>query len=168
MKNPEEIIEQWLKSNEKNLSKRMKRFLAMYFPNAKIRRKYWLETSVKLGTNTYLNPGVIVADDYQTGKSLLKIGNNCSIAPGVVFAPISTHNNSKILRKMGILKKYEIRKPIIIANDVWIGANSTILGGIKIGSCSIIGANSFVNKDIPPFSLAYGCPIRIIKDLREK
>lgn len=167
MENLENTIEKWLKRNEKSLTKRIKRFLAMYFPDARVRRKFWIETSVKLGNDTYLNSGIIVADDYQTGKSLLKIGNNCSIAPGVVFAPISTHNNSKILRKMGILKKYEIKKPIIIGNDVWIGANSTVLGGIKIGSCSIIGANSFVNKDIPPYSLAYGSPVRIIKDLRE-
>jgi acetyltransferase-like isoleucine patch superfamily enzyme len=61
-----------------------------------------------------------------------------------------------------------VKKPIIIGSDVWIGANCTIIGGVKIGKCSIIGANSFVNKDIPDYSLAYGSPVQIIKDLREK
>ncbi len=164
----EGMLDSWLKTNPKFFSKRFKRFLAMYFPDARIRRKFWLETNVKLGENTYLNPQVVVADDYLTGRSLLRIGNNCSIAPGVVFAPVSTHNNSKILRKMRILKKYEIKKPIIVGNDVWIGANSTIIGGVKIGNCSIIGANSFINRNIPDYSLAYGSPIRIIKDLRKK
>jgi maltose O-acetyltransferase len=164
----EKNLYDWFIANERFFSKRIKRFLAMYFPDARIRRKFWLATNVKLGENTYLNPNVVVADDYQRNKILLEIGSNCSIAPGIVFAPISTHNNSKILRRMKILNRYEVKKPIIIGSDVWIGANCTIIGGVKIGKCSIIGANSFVNKDIPDYSLAYGSPVQIIKDLREK
>ena len=96
----------------------------------------------------------------------MEIGANCSIGPGVVFAPISTHNNSKILRRKGFLARYEKRGKIIIGDDVWIGANSTILPGVRIGSCSIIGANSLVNKNIPEYSIAYGNPVRIIRDIR--
>lgn len=164
----EKNLHQWLKSNRKFFSRRIKRFLAMYFPDARVRREFWIQTNVKLGKDTFLNPNVTVVDDYQTDKILLKIGRNCSVAPGVVFAPFSAHNNSKILRKMGILKQYETTKPIVIGDDVWIGANCTIIGGVQIGNCCIIGANSLVNHDIPDYSLAYGSPVRIIKDLRQK
>jgi acetyltransferase-like isoleucine patch superfamily enzyme len=149
------------------LSKRVKRFIAMYFPNSIVRKKFWLETNVLLGEGTYLNLNISVVDNYQENEVLLEIGNHCSIAPGVVFAPYSSHNNSILLRDLGLLKKYEKKGKIIVGDDVWIGANCTFLPGVKIGNCSIIGANSLVNKDIPDFSLAYGNPVQIIKDLRK-
>ena len=51
--------------------------------------------------------------------------------------------------------------PVEIGEDVWIGANTVILKGVKIGKGSIIGACSLVNKDIPPFSIAYGTPAKV-------
>jgi maltose O-acetyltransferase len=162
----EHFLEKFSYDLEKQ-SKRALRFLAMYYPNAEIRRKCWIMTNVILGDNTYLNPNITVLDDYQGTNSLLSIGNNCSIASGVVFAPYSKHNNSNILREMGLLEKYEKVEKIEIGDDVWIGANCTILAGVRIGSCCIIGANSLINKNIPDFTLSYGSPIRIIKDLRQ-
>jgi acetyltransferase-like isoleucine patch superfamily enzyme len=53
--------------------------------------------------------------------------------------------------------------PIVIEDDVWIGANVTITCGVTIGAHSIIGANSFVNSDIPPYSIAVGSPAKVIK-----
>ena len=54
-------------------------------------------------------------------------------------------------------------KRIHIGNDVWIGSNVTILDGITIGDGAIIGAGAVVSKDIPPYAIAVGCPIRIIR-----
>ena len=53
--------------------------------------------------------------------------------------------------------------PITIGNDVWIGGHSTVLPGVTIGDGAIIGAGAVVSKDIPPYAIAVGCPIRIIK-----
>lgn len=50
-----------------------------------------------------------------------------------------------------------------IGNDVWIGAGCIIKQGITIGNGAIIGANSFVNKDVEPFSIVVGSPARLIK-----
>lgn len=151
--------------NVAHLTQRMKRFFAMYYPNAVVRRSFWIETHVILGEGTYLNPCVTVVDDYTSGECLLEIGANCSVAPGVVFAPCSSHNNSKILRESGKLHRFEKRKKIVIGNDVWIGANCTIAAGVQVGECCIIGANSFVNIDLPPYSLAYGVPVRVVENL---
>lgn len=52
---------------------------------------------------------------------------------------------------------------ITIQNDVWVGANSTILAGVTIGEHSVIGAGSVVTKDIAPYSVAVGNPARVIK-----
>lgn len=50
-----------------------------------------------------------------------------------------------------------------IGNDVWIGMNVTIMGGLKIGNGAIIAAHSVVTKDVPPYSIVAGVPARIIK-----
>lgn len=54
---------------------------------------------------------------------------------------------------------------IIIEDNVWIGDKATILAGVKIGEGSVIGANTVVTKDIPPYSVAVGNPVRIIKNI---
>lgn len=54
-------------------------------------------------------------------------------------------------------------RQVIIGNDVWIGRNATIIGGVKIGNGAVIGANAVVAKDIPPYAIAVGNPARVIK-----
>ena len=52
---------------------------------------------------------------------------------------------------------------IYVENDVWIGANSTIMSGVKIGNGAVIGANSMVTKDVPPYAIVAGNPAKLIK-----
>lgn len=52
---------------------------------------------------------------------------------------------------------------IIIGNDVWVGADVTLLSGVTIGDGAVIGAGSVVAKDIPPYAVAVGNPVKIIK-----
>ncbi|CAN5154680.1 N/A [soil metagenome] len=59
--------------------------------------------------------------------------------------------------------KIEERAPIKIGNDVFIGANVTVLDGVTIGDGAVIGAGAIVSKDIPPYAIAVGCPIKVIK-----
>ena len=54
-------------------------------------------------------------------------------------------------------------RPIVIEDKVWIGINSTILPGVRIGYGSIVGAQSVVTKDVPPMTVVAGNPARIIK-----
>jgi lipopolysaccharide transport system ATP-binding protein len=52
---------------------------------------------------------------------------------------------------------------ITIGNDVWIGAKSTIMSGVKIGDGAVIGSGSVVAKDVPPYSIVVGNPAKVIK-----
>ena len=91
------------------------------------------------------------------------IGANAFIAPGVCIA-CSGHAILSEQRAQGI----GTSKPITIEDDVWIGANSTVCGGVTIGKGSIIGAGSVVNKDIPSGVIAAGNPCRVIRKITEK
>lgn len=59
--------------------------------------------------------------------------------------------------------KIKERKRIHIGNDVFIGVNVTVLDGVTIGDGAIIGAGAVVSKDIPPYAIAVGCPIKILR-----
>lgn len=52
------------------------------------------------------------------------------------------------------------RDEVYIGTDVWIGANSVILSGIRIGDCAIVGAGAVVTSDVPPFAIVVGNPAR--------
>ena len=58
--------------------------------------------------------------------------------------------------------------PVTIGKNVWIGDKVTILPGVTIGDCCIIGANSVVVKDIPDFSIACGNPAKVIKSFKHE
>jgi acetyltransferase-like isoleucine patch superfamily enzyme len=53
--------------------------------------------------------------------------------------------------------------PTVIGDNVWLAANVSVLPGVTIGSGSVIGGHSVVNRDIPPNSFAAGCPARVIR-----
>lgn len=56
--------------------------------------------------------------------------------------------------------------PVVIEDNVWIGDKATILANVRIGRCSIIGANAVVTKDVPPFSIVGGNPAIILKKIK--
>lgn len=103
------------------------------------------------------------------------IGKFCSIGPNLLCGwgihPTNGISTSPVfystLRQNGTTlsatDKVEERKRITIGNDVFIGANVTILDGVTIGDGAVIGAGAVVSKDIPPYAIAVGCPIRIIR-----
>ena len=55
--------------------------------------------------------------------------------------------------------------PFVIEDNVWIGINSTILPGVRIGYGAIVGAGSVVTKDVPAMTIVAGNPARIIKEI---
>ena len=90
----------------------------------------------------------------------VSIGDQVNIAQNVVLSGL---NHNYELPDQPIISQGVKTAPIVIENDVWIGANSTILAGIQIGSHSVIAAGSVVTRSVPPYSVCAGNPARIIK-----
>jgi acetyltransferase-like isoleucine patch superfamily enzyme len=94
---------------------------------------------------------------YMNGYNGIKISKKVMFASGVKI--ISANHDFK--QRDNHVKD----KPIIIEENVWIGANAVILPGVKIGKNSIIGAGAIVTKDVPPNVVVAGNPAKIIKKL---
>ena len=92
----------------------------------------------------------------------MTFGDNVFIAPNCVFSTAG-HAIDSEQRSRGL----EIAVPITVGDDVWIGANVSVLPGVTIGSNTIIGAGSVVNKDIPGGVVAAGNPCRVIRKITE-
>ncbi|RMG69362.1 MAG: antibiotic acetyltransferase [Bacteroidetes bacterium] len=100
------------------------------------------------------------------------IGKFSSIAPNVK-AGLGTHPSRGFISShpafyapsYGLVEKqaFEEYHQTTIGNDVWIGANSTLVDGVTIGDGAIIGAHAVVTKDIPPYAVAVGVPAKIIR-----
>lgn len=119
-------------------------------PNVRIRGKFVMDEGSSIAQNCTIsgeNVGVF-------------IGKNVMIAPNVVIIAFN-HGYSDIILPM--VKQKNTEDAIKIEDNVWIASNCTIGKGVTIGEGSIIAANSFVNRSIPPFSIAGGVPIKIIK-----
>ena len=90
----------------------------------------------------------------------MKIGDYVMIGPYSLFA--SVHHKFDDWKTPMILQKPEVQ-PIVIEDDVWIGANVTVLGGVTIGRGSIIAAGAVVTKDVEPYSIVGGVPAKLIR-----
>lgn len=110
--------------------------------------------SIKIGDDSFVNEFCSI----YAYVSRIIIGKNVLVGPGTVM---HTHHHNFEKIDVPIILQEGSDKPIIIGDDVWIGAHCTILGGVTIGDHSVIGAHSLVNRSIPPCSIAYGVPCRI-------
>lgn len=110
---------------------------------------------VTIGEYTQINPFTVIY-----GGSGVQIGKNVMIAPHCMLAA-GNHDfkqTDKPIRFAGNLSK----GPIIIEDNVWIGANCTITDGVKVGRDAVVGANSVVTKDVEPYSIVGGVPARVL------
>jgi acetyltransferase-like isoleucine patch superfamily enzyme len=96
----------------------------------------------------------------------INIGNNVKFGGNVVIYDTDFHSLDKIQRRLPFEdRKNTVTKKVIIEDDVFIGAHSTILKGVNIGAGSIIGACSVVTKSIPANEIWAGNPAKFIKSI---
>jgi len=127
-----------------------------------------------LGNNVRIMHNCVI----RTCTGIINIGNNVSIGyycvmhgmggieigDNVLFSPnvhIYAQDHGVAINQL-IMKQKNIPKHVIIGSDVWIGANTVVCGGVKIGNGCVIGAGSVVTKNIPDYGIWAGNPVRKI------
>jgi len=114
-----------------------------------------------------LSPRIDVGDDTMIGYHShimaighLKIGKHVLIADKVYIS-----DNMHSFEDVGkpIMEQGLTHRPVEIEDEVWLGENVCVLPGVRIGRHSVVGCNSVVTKDIPPYCVAAGAPAKIIR-----
>ena len=121
----------------------------------------------RVGNHCFMNFNFTVQDDGE-----VTIGDDCNFGPNVTIVtpvhPLLPDERRRMLGPDGQAAHLCYARPVVIGNDVWLGANVVVTGGVTIGDGCVIGAGSVVTRDIPPFSLAAGVPCRVIRQITEK
>lgn len=81
------------------------------------------------------------------------VGEDCHIGAGAVLAGVIEPPSAD---------------PVVVENNVLIGANAVVLEGVRIGEGSVVAAGAIVTKDVPPFTVVAGVPAKIVKTIDEK
>lgn len=149
-------------------------------------RLWFQKIKVKnIGKNSEIRPYATIL-----GTDNVYIGDNVIIPGGTTIATYPGHKESRVVIEDDVLlgpnvaiyssthQYRDIRLPIkeqgykhgvtTLKTGCWIGINSVIMPGVTIGKNSVVGSNSFVNKDVPDYAVVVGSPAKIIRILHEE
>lgn len=157
--------------------RQLEQYIGKSSKSLKVTGKVFFENgSLSIGKNVIIYPGVMfsgnghvsIGDNVKIGKDTIiyanknggvTIGNNTIIAAQCYIIDSNHGSSADELISTQLLES----KHIEIGNDVWIGANATIIMGAKILDGAIIGAKSLVNSTIDRNAIAFGCPAKTKK-----
>ena len=129
-------------------------------PQVLLEPDVWLTTGgrgrIRIGGGTFLNIAVMVAS-----MGLVEIGEHCMFANGCFVTDASHRFDDPKLPVPW--QGFTTKGPTRVGDNVWCGANVVITSGVTVGERCVIGANSVVTKDIPPFSIAAGAPAKVLR-----
>lgn len=146
-------------SERKSQREILKKIFGYMGENVTVNTPFWCDYgyNTSVGDYFFANHNCQIIDG---GK--ITFGNHVFIAPNCLFTT-AEHALDAEQRKQGL----EVALPITIGDNVWIGAGTTVLGGVSIGSNTVIGAGSVVTKSIPENVIAVGVPCRVVREITE-
>lgn len=134
-----------------------------------------LGNQILVGRNTILSctDGTIRMGDfismgpscYLVSKSHIEIGSNVSFGPGTQML---AGGHAFEDPDTPVIHQTRVHKGITVGDNVWFGANVTILDGVAIGQDAIVGAGSVVSKDVPEYAVVLGNPARVIQKRKQE
>ena len=105
--------------------------------------------TLSIGKGTYLNRNTVVVC-----HDRISIGRDCKISYQVIIMDTDEHL---------VPGSESLTRPVVIGDDVWLGARCIVLKGVTIGSGAVVGAGSVVTRDVPERTIAAGNPARVIR-----
>lgn len=132
--------------------------------NSRIEPGAFIRDQVDIGNNciimmgAVINIGAVIGDGSMIDMGAIlggraTVGKNCHIGAGAVLA--------------GVIEPPSAM-PVIVEDDVLVGANAVVLEGVKIGKGAVVAAGAIVTKDVPPFTVVAGTPAKVIKEIDDK
>ena len=133
----------------------LKNIQARIEPGAIIRDQVEIGKNAVIMMGAVINIGSVIGEGTMIDMNAVlggraTVGKNCHVGAGAVLA--------------GVIEPPSAQ-PVILEDDVLIGANAVVLEGVKIGQGAVVAAGAIVTKDVPANTLAAGCPARVIKDI---
>jgi acetyltransferase-like isoleucine patch superfamily enzyme len=114
-----------------------------------------------IGEQVFIGEGLLVIDDVESDAPNLVIGDRAAVSPRVTLVLHSVPNWSRIADHVN-----SVAGTIVIERDAWIGTGSVILPNVTIGEGAVVGANSLVRRNVPPYTIVGGVPAREIKKFK--
>lgn len=153
--------------------------LFLYNSKVKIENDVVIDKGAKIGVYNFIGTGVLI------GPATLSIGDFCSIGSGSIIGP-NSHDLKKVttstipfvaktpeeflghrtVKKIESYREYKAQlnqHKTLIEDDVWLGHNSIIMPGVRIGTGAVVGAASVVTKDVAPYSVVAGVPAKLVR-----
>ena len=133
-------------------------------------RRFWLGRRSVVESYCCINNAVgdVTIGDYSrigihcTVIGPVSIGSHVNLAQGITVTALN-HNFSDTTQRID--QQGITTRPVVISDDVWIGANAIILPGVTIGQHAVVAAGAVVTKDVPPYSVVGGVPATVLKKL---
>ena len=119
--------------------------------------RIWLlrKCNYHIGEEVFIGEDLIIVDDLEENSTNLVIEDRVAISPRVTLVLYAVPNWSRIIDFVSWKKGN-----IFIEKDAWIGTGSVILPDVRIGEGAVVGANSLVRKDVPPYTVVGGVPAK--------
>lgn len=114
-------------------------------------------SNVTFGDDVFVNVGFTLVDDIE-----VRIGSRVMIAPNVTITVTGHPVHPELRTGMA-----QFSAPVVIEDDVWLGAHVVVLPGITIGAGSIVGAGSVVTRNVPPGVVVGGVPARVLRRITD-
>ncbi|KSU84910.1 2,3,4,5-tetrahydropyridine-2,6-dicarboxylate N-acetyltransferase [Fictibacillus enclensis] len=162
LKTNESKIEDFVVENDRRNSAipllDMKNINARIEPGAIIRDQVEIGNNAVIMMGAAINIGSVIGEGTMIDMNVVlggraTVGKNCHIGAGSVLAGVIEPPSAK---------------PVVVEDDVVVGANAVILEGVTVGQGAVVAAGAIVIEDVPPYTVVAGTPARVIKEIDEK
>ncbi|MDN4523594.1 2,3,4,5-tetrahydropyridine-2,6-dicarboxylate N-acetyltransferase [Fictibacillus fluitans] len=162
LKSNESKIEDFVVENDRRNSAipllDMKNINARIEPGAIIRDQVEIGNNAVIMMGASINIGSVIGEGTMIDMNVVlggraTVGKNCHIGAGSVLAGVIEPPSAK---------------PVVVEDDVVVGANAVILEGVTVGQGAVVAAGAIVIEDVPPHTVVAGTPARVIKEIDEK
>ena len=145
-----------------------RKWVATYYPDAYVRREYLKSIGVVFkDESSFVNMGFLPVPNSPSSTHVF-IGSNVSVAPNVTCVTSSNANNGIEINAYAYVSEHLTREgDIVLEDEAWIGANVTILPGVTVGRCAVVGAGAVLARDADAYGIYAGVPAKKIGDVRQ-